>query len=121
MPQWRDVVKEWMGAIAVGGRGRLCIFPKLATKKPLVVQLQEVSEFRDCSLLWALTECLSPQADAKIENVAWAINSNEPLKPLIVFTVTSVILVYDVQSRKIVGKLRGHGGVGCPISMVAIQ
>ncbi|EJF66780.1 WD40 repeat-like protein [Dichomitus squalens LYAD-421 SS1] len=98
VPQWQDVVTEWMGAIAAGGKGRLCIFPKLGTKKPIVVKLKE--------------------ADAEVENVAWAINSNEPLKPLIVFTVTSVILIYDVKRREIVGKLRGHGG---PITCLAVH
>lgn len=41
--EWQAVTKEWMGATAVGGTGRLFIFPKLATGKPTVVNLSEVS------------------------------------------------------------------------------
>ncbi|PIL31879.1 hypothetical protein GSI_06583 [Ganoderma sinense ZZ0214-1] len=92
------MIKEWMGAIAVGGTGCLCIFPKLATGKPTVVNLSE--------------------ADAEITNVAWAISRSEPLKPLIVFTVTSVVLIYSVTTREIVGKLWGHGG---PITSLSVH
>ena len=41
--KWRDVAEKWMGAIAVGGTGRLCIFPKLATGRPTVVNISDVS------------------------------------------------------------------------------
>ena len=40
---WRDVAKEWMGAIAVGGTGCLYIFPKLATGKSTVLSVSDVS------------------------------------------------------------------------------
>ncbi|KAM5531688.1 hypothetical protein V8D89_014608 [Ganoderma adspersum] len=96
--EWQAVTKEWMGAIAVGGTGRLFIFPKLATGKPTVVNLSE--------------------ADAEITNIAWAISRKEPLKPLVVFTVTSVIIIYNVTTREIVGKIWGHGG---PITSLSVH
>ncbi|KAI9065816.1 WD40 repeat-like protein [Trametes sanguinea] len=89
--QWKNVAQKWMGAIAVAATGRLIVFPKLATAKPIVVRLSEPG--------------------LQIDNVAWAISSNRPLEPLIVFTVSSVILILDVNSCAIVGKLRGHGGL----------
>ncbi len=46
--EWQDVAKTWMGAIAVGGTGRLCIFSKLATGRPTVVNLSEVSTAAAC-------------------------------------------------------------------------
>lgn len=46
-----------------------------------------------------------------MDHVTWAINTNRPLEPLIVFTVSTVILIFDVSSQTLVGKLRGHGGV----------
>lgn len=58
-----------------------------------------------------------PQSDAEIQNIAWAINSNEPVKPLLVLTVTSVILIFDVTNRCVVGRLRGHGGVSTIIGV----
>lgn len=51
------------------------------------------------------------QCDSVVQNIAWAINSNQPVRPLLVLTVTSVIVIYDVTDRIIVGRLRGHGGV----------
>ena len=39
---WKNAVKPWVGAIAVGATGCLCIYPKLATEKPLPVPLAEV-------------------------------------------------------------------------------
>ncbi|KAI0651941.1 WD40-repeat-containing domain protein [Trametes meyenii] len=95
---WKITAKKWMGAIAVGGKGRLFVFPKLATGRPFSV---------------ALTE-----PNMQIDNVAWAISSNSPLDPLIVFTVTSVILIFNVNSRSIVGQLRGHGG---PITSLSVH
>ncbi|KAI0375088.1 WD40 repeat-like protein [Pilatotrama ljubarskyi] len=96
--QWRNVSKKWVGAIAVGGTGQLFVFPKLASVKPFSVTLSE--------------------PDVQIDNVAWVINSNRPLEPLIVFTITSVILILDVNSRSLVGKLRGHGG---PITSLSVH
>ncbi|KAI0361519.1 WD40 repeat-like protein [Trametes cingulata] len=98
--QWNKVAKKWMGAIAVGGTGRLLVFPKLAGVKPFSVALAE------------------SESDMQIDNVAWAINPNRPLEPLILFTITSVILILDVNSSSLVGKLRGHGG---PITSLSVH
>ncbi|KAI0669808.1 WD40-repeat-containing domain protein [Trametes maxima] len=95
---WKATAKKWMGAIAVGGKGRLLVFPKLATGSPFSVTLTE--------------------PNMQIDHVAWAISSNSPLEPLIVFTVTSVILIFNVNSRSIVGQLRGHGG---PITSLSVH
>ncbi|KAI0825045.1 WD40-repeat-containing domain protein [Trametes gibbosa] len=98
--RWSEVVKKWTGAIAVGATGRLLIFPKLATAKSFAVSLSE------------------SEANVKIDNVAWAINTNHPLEPLIVFTVTSVVMIFDINSLSLVGKLRGHGG---PITSLCVH
>ncbi|TFK94458.1 WD40 repeat-like protein [Polyporus arcularius HHB13444] len=96
--KWDLMVQQWMGAIAVGGNGSFYIFTKLGSAKPIHVPLP------DCTL--------------DVMNIAWAINSNDPLRPLLVLTVTSVIVIFDVISRSIVGRLRGHGG---PITSLAVH
>ena len=51
------------------------------------------------------------QPDAQVRNVAWILSNNTPLEPLVVFTVSSVITIFNVATRSVVGRLRGHGGV----------
>ncbi|EIW64581.1 uncharacterized protein TRAVEDRAFT_159019 [Trametes versicolor FP-101664 SS1] len=101
--QWKDVAKNWTGAIAVGAEGRLLVFPKLATAKPSIAVTIAASK---------------EQANTRVDHVTWAINTNRPLEPLIVFTVSTVILIFDVSSQTLVGKLRGHGG---PITSLSVH
>lgn len=51
------------------------------------------------------------QASWEIRCAAWALSTNAPVDPLIVFTASSAIFILDVKTQKIIGKLRGHGGV----------
>lgn len=46
-----------------------------------------------------------------MDHVTWGISTNRPMEPLIVFTVSTVLFIFDVSSQTLVGKLRGHGGV----------
>ncbi|KAI0778274.1 WD40 repeat-like protein [Trametes elegans] len=96
--EWTEVVKQWVGAIAVGCKGRLIVLPKLATANQIVIRLSEVK--------------------AQIEHVTWGIDRNNPTRPLVIFTVTSVIVIVDVSSCMVVGTLRGHGG---PITSVSVH
>ncbi|KAI0756903.1 WD40 repeat-like protein [Daedaleopsis nitida] len=96
--RWVEAVQRWMGAIAVGCTGCVIIYPKLATVRPIRVRL--------------------PEIDAEVQNIAWALMFKPHVRPLLVFTVNSVILIYDVTSHSIVGRLRGHGG---PITSLAVH
>ncbi|RPD82467.1 WD40 repeat-like protein [Lentinus tigrinus ALCF2SS1-7] len=96
--KWDTMIQQWIGTIAVGGHGSFYILPKLGTAKPLHVLL--------------------PDCDLDVQNIAWAIKSNDPAKPLLVLTVASVIVIFDVTSGSIVGRLRGHGG---PITSLAVH
>ncbi|KAH9898311.1 WD40-repeat-containing domain protein [Cubamyces lactineus] len=100
--QWEAVAKKWMGTIAVGATGRLLIFPKLGNAKPLEVSL-------------------SSEPDAQVQNVAWILSNNTPLEPLVVFTTSSVITIFNVATRSVVGRLRGHGGLITSLSVHPIQ
>ena len=40
--RWEEIVQQWLGAIAVGGTGRLYIFTKVATGTVVQVTLPEV-------------------------------------------------------------------------------
>ncbi|KAI0655167.1 WD40 repeat-like protein [Cubamyces menziesii] len=103
--QWEAVAKKWMGAIAVGATGRLLIFPKLAGAKAIEVSLS--------------SEVCNPEA--QVQNVAWILSNDTPLEPLVVFTVSSVITIFNVATRTVVGRLRGHGGLITSISVHPIQ
>ncbi|KAI0335183.1 hypothetical protein GY45DRAFT_1240601 [Cubamyces sp. BRFM 1775] len=106
LSQWEAVAKKWTGAIAVGATGRLLIFPKLATAIPIEVSLSSESAL---------------QPDAQVRNVAWILSNNTPLEPLVVFTVSSVITIFNVATRSVVGRLRGHGGLITSLSVHPIQ
>ncbi|KAI0735080.1 WD40 repeat-like protein [Earliella scabrosa] len=96
--RWDETAGRWSGAVAVGGTGCIHVFEKMAAVQPLEVTL--------------------PESDAEVQNITWAISSVEPVKPLLVFTITSVILILDVTSCAIIGRLRGHGG---PITSLSVH
>lgn len=50
----------------------------------------------------------------EVRAVAWAINLNRPVDPLVIFAPSSIVYILDVKIRRIVGQLRGHGGVRPP-------
>ncbi|KAI0963669.1 hypothetical protein AcW1_000683 [Taiwanofungus camphoratus] len=95
---WKATVNEWKGTIVAGSTGRLYLFPKLATVRPYCFRLHDAS--------W------------EIRCAAWALSTNAPVDPLIVFTASSAIFILDVKTQKIIGKLRGHGG---PITSLAVH
>ena len=108
--RWDETAGRWSGAVAVGGTGCIHVFEKMAAVQPLEVTLPEVGT-TDHLASNAHTNATSMQSDAEVQNITWAISSVEPVKPLLVFTITSVILILDVTSCAIIGRLRGHGGV----------
>ncbi|GBE78010.1 WD40-repeat-containing domain protein [Sparassis latifolia] len=93
---WKETVQEYIGSIAVGSRGRLYVFPKLAAAKPFCVRLCDESMEVHC-VTWALRDVADP---------------------LVVFAASSLILVLRVKTRKVIGQLRGHGG---PITSIAVH
>ncbi|EMD42122.1 hypothetical protein CERSUDRAFT_110665 [Gelatoporia subvermispora B] len=101
---WKETAEEWMGTVAVGSTRALLIFPKLATTNPVVIEVPDQDP--------------PVQVSNEIHCVAWALNPDFPLDPLIIFAVHSLVYIVDVKSRKTVGKLRGHGG---PITSIAVH
>lgn len=47
--------------------------------------------------------------------VAWALSNEAPLDPLIVCSRGRMLYVLHAKQKTVVGKLRGHGGVRCPM------
>ncbi|OCH96082.1 hypothetical protein OBBRIDRAFT_861953 [Obba rivulosa] len=95
---WKGIAEDWMGAVAVGSTGALLILPKLASAEPITIRLPDDSQEVQC--------------------IAWALSPDDPLDPLIIYTVHSVIFILDLKLRKIIGKLRGHGGL---ITSIAVH
>jgi hypothetical protein len=93
------MITEWRGTIAVGGEGRLIIRSLLSRQsKNTVVRLPKESTdpgFKDREVL----------------GVGWVLRKSAPCDPLLVFTASKTIFILDPKSLKLVGRLRGHGGV----------
>ncbi|PCH33707.1 WD40 repeat-like protein, partial [Wolfiporia cocos MD-104 SS10] len=96
--QWQRTVRKHKGAVAVGSTGKSFLFPKLCGGRPYMLKLPEPS--------W------------EVHCVAWALSSTAPIKPLLVVAASSILVIFDVETRQIVGQLRGHGG---PITSIAVH
>jgi hypothetical protein len=46
-----------------------------------------------------------------VRSVAWAFTGHAPLEPLVVFSGSRILYIFNVKQQRIVGRLRGHGGV----------
>lgn len=90
LSNWKVMVHEYAGTVAVGCTGALVIFSKFGVTAHRI-RLHDPT--------W------------NVACVAWTLNPEAPTDPMIVFTATSVVFILDVKTRNIVGKLRGHGGL----------
>ncbi|KAI0082300.1 WD40 repeat-like protein [Panus rudis PR-1116 ss-1] len=102
---WQATVDEWSGTIAVGGTGRVFIFPKLASMKPTMIKL--------------LNQDRKVHADWKVKCLAWALKKpdddeltdiRKPREPILVAAASSVTFIINLKTLKVMGRNRGHGG-----------
>lgn len=57
-------------------------------------------------------------ANYDVRCVAWALSLNRPADPLVIFTAHSLIFIADVKEKKMLGRIRVHGGVSsCHFSL----
>ncbi|KZT72824.1 WD40 repeat-like protein [Daedalea quercina L-15889] len=98
LADWKQTVDDYAGTVAIGSTGSFYVFPKLTTAKPFCLRL--------------------PDETWEVRCAAWALNPRHPANPLIVFAPFSVIFILDVKTRRIIGRLRGHGG---PITSIAVH
>jgi len=100
--EWKETVRTYTGAVAVGSKGRLYVFPRLGAARPLCIKLQDESLEVHCAA-WALTD------------VPGSVPSTDPL---IIFTASSLIFILNVKTHRVIGQLRGHGG---PITCLTVH
>ena len=43
--------------------------------------------------------------------MAWAIAPQKPTNVVAIVAISSVLLVYDLDTQEVIGRVRGHGGV----------
>jgi hypothetical protein len=117
---WRNMVSEFSGAIAVGGKAKLYVFWLLTGKVPFVFSLTPVSSL-ESSTVWIPSSSWedSEKDSGEIRSIAWTMDPSAPTEPLIVFSGSSVITILNVRQRRVVGRLRGHGGVS-NISLISV-
>jgi len=63
------------------------------------------------------------QCETNICGLAWAVRQKLPFEPLLVFSAASLIYVFNVKTRQIIGSLRGHGGVSvsCTLHLFSVS
>ncbi|KAF8905524.1 WD40-repeat-containing domain protein [Gymnopilus junonius] len=99
---WEKLVSEYWDAVAVGSDYSLFVFFTSKNKPPLWVKLPEDEQ----KLLKTDKMC-----------VAWSMASAPPWNPYIIFSRGSLLYVYDVAQKGIIGWIRGHGGAITSISV----
>ncbi|KAF9481000.1 hypothetical protein BDN70DRAFT_931236 [Pholiota conissans] len=100
---WKQLVAQYWDAVAVTSDYSLHIFFTQQKKNPLSVRLPEDEQ----KLLETDTMC-----------VAWAINLDKPLEPLVLFSRGSVLYSYNPERLGINGFMRGHGAA---ITSIAVH
>ncbi|KAJ7071086.1 hypothetical protein C8F01DRAFT_1109068, partial [Mycena amicta] len=94
-PAWHRLLHRFHGAVLVGRDKRVhVIFPA----QPSVPAISFVA----------------PNDGLEIKErpqVAWALRSTHPFDVLVILAHNRCIFIWDVQKRKLVGYLRGHGGL----------
>jgi hypothetical protein len=53
--------------------------------------------------------------------VAWAMNERDKSNPLIVYSISARFYIYSIQKDKVVGALRGHGGVSLSTFVISCE
>ncbi|CAL1695645.1 unnamed protein product [Somion occarium] len=93
--KWKSTVRQWSATIAAGSDGRLYIFPKLASSKPAIVMIMDAER--------------KVNVDRKVHCCAWALNKDAPTDPLLIVAASSLIFILDARTKKLIGRIRGHG------------
>jgi hypothetical protein len=52
--------------------------------------------------------------------VAWALRPDAIAEPLVIVAASKSIFIVDLNSRTIIGKIRGHGGVTAALSRMQV-
>lgn len=106
--QWKSVVTDLYGAIAVVGNHRLHIKTH-SQKYSIDLSEQTVSSALVLSRFVRYSQVIDQTYRPNDFSCAWALMS--PSQPLLLFNDGSVLHILDPVTRDFVGSLAGHGGV----------
>ncbi|KAH7913007.1 WD40-repeat-containing domain protein [Hygrophoropsis aurantiaca] len=95
---WKAMIDQWSGTIAVGGSGKVRVFSANLSRTELSVKIPPRPNPRGV---------LEP---VNVHAVAWALCQEIPLEPLLVLSGGSILHIVNVKKREFIGYLRGHGG-----------
>ncbi|RDB28613.1 Polycomb group protein FIE1 [Hypsizygus marmoreus] len=103
--EWNDMIADFSDAVAVGGRRKMYIFFTRQPRPPICVKLPEdQSDFKPLP-----TDCV---------HVAWTLNPDAHDEPLVIFSYSNLVYIYNVARKGIASYLRGHGGA---ITSIAVH
>lgn len=110
--EWPRFIQKYAGLTVIGNAKELylvsSVSPRGKQKKQIHVDTVSPSRFS----LYSIVALSNHGQDADpITAVAWALNGESPLDPLLVIALSSIVCVYSVGRGEPTGFLRGHGGV----------
>ncbi|KAI0322666.1 WD40-repeat-containing domain protein [Amylostereum chailletii] len=106
--KWRNMLREWTGAITLGGTGEVIVKfmapgPNGTPRQPIRVTIPKLKEVH-----------------FPVGAMSWALSHDNALSPLLVFSCRRLLFVIDLNAatghgiqnhtRPAVSKLQGHGG-----------
>ena len=104
----------WSGALIVGGSEAVAVvFPTHPADGFCLKVAQDGTQVCIQQLL-EITRLISSTQDP-FRAVAWALSNGAPFDPLIVCSQGRMLYILDAKRKKVVGRLRGHGGVSYPM------
>ncbi|KAH9165835.1 WD40-repeat-containing domain protein [Lactarius sanguifluus] len=98
--EWPRFVQTYAGLTVIGNAEELYLVPSVSSSGKQKKQIR-----------------LDTKA-GPITAVAWALNGDSPLEPLLVIALSSIVCVYSVRLGEPTSFLRGHGG---PITSIAVH
>ncbi|KAF8898804.1 hypothetical protein BD779DRAFT_39049 [Infundibulicybe gibba] len=102
---WQELIHEYVDVVAVASSDALYIFHTQKIIEPICVKLPK-------------DQGEGKQLPADKIHIAWALTSDNPLEPLLIFSHLSLLYVFNIKHRCIISHLRGHGGA---ITSVAVH
>ena len=112
---WSYLVMKWKNTAAVCGGKVVRLISTLPQRQGHPIFQVALPEGVSNLVLLRLSTSHLSQCRFTLSRVKWALNPWS-LHPLLLYIHSSVLHVFDVESRVFLGCIRGHGGVGVEIA-----
>ncbi|KAJ4486058.1 hypothetical protein J3R30DRAFT_3697474 [Lentinula aciculospora] len=96
LARWKEMIDHFRDALVVAAEQTIYIIWPSDSARPIQIQLHKLSQTK-----------VVPTDKV---NVAWALSPDKPYEPLVIFSYSRLVYIFNVETRVIDGCLRGHGG-----------